>query len=790
MLQVKDSVTDYENVFAVAPTQRVKRMKERFLDLESSASIARARIETRVAKETEGEPAITRRAKTFAAIAREMPIDIYPDELLVGCSSAGPRCTDIPPGANLATIGQGAFGLGYRADIVSTDLSGEEKRELTEEINPYWQKQGRPGRLVHYGHNILNWEKVLGKGFLGIKKDAEDRLAQLDRTDPESHGKALFLEAVILAMEAAAGIGKRYAARARELAEEEQDTTRKAELLKIAEICDRVPANPARTYREGLQASYFAWLMVRWETWSSVGRTDQFLYPYYESDIREGRMTKEEAQELTDCYILKLNHGEGGFQTTNTIGVGGLKADGSDATNDLTYMFIEAMMHTGLTNWFAVLIHSRTPYDLLIKACQLTSLGTGHPQFLNADVGVDQMLARGDSGGPMVTLEDARNAANVGCLELVVPGKDSGYLYVAGHNLALAMELVLTNGARRYGLSTGEKRQMARAGTQRRFSPFDGVETGDPREFASFEDVREAFRRQVVHMRENTQISSIAFEQRIVDYYPCVYESALIEDCIESGVCREDGGAHYNFNTGGTEMGSSDAGDSLAAIKKLVFDEKKISMAELCDALEANFEGYEHIRKMCQEAPKFGNDDDYADEQKAWVVHQWASEFMKLKNLRGGHGSPGGSSMTGYISGGKVVGALPSGRPAGEALAPAGSPSTGKDRNGVTSVLKSMGKVDGTEVLGGLSLTARIDPSVFDGEDGFRRMADLMRTFVDQKVFHIQFNVIASDVLKNAQKKPEEYRDLTVKVAGWNAYFTQLTKEVQDSIIARTEHGL
>ena len=790
MLQANETATDYENVFTIEPTPRIKRMREGFLDLKPSASIARARIETRVAKETEGEPVISRRAKVFATIVREIPIDIYPHELLVGCSSAGPRCTDIPPGADLERLGQGAFGLGYRADIVSTDLSDEEKRELEEEINPYWKEQGRPGRLVHYGHNILNWEKVLKKGFLGIKKDAEERLARLERTDPEDLKKVPFLEGVILVMKAAAGIGKRYAARARELAEKEENATREAELLRIGEICDWVPANPARTFHEALQACYFAWLMVRWETWSSVGRTDQFLYPYYERDIREGRMTKEEAQELTDSFILKLNHGEGGFQTTNTIGVGGLRPDGNDATNDLTYMFIEAMMHTGLTNWFAVLIHSRTPYDLLVKACQLTSLGTGHPQFLNADVGVAQMLARGDTGGPMVTLEDARNAANVGCLELVVPGKDSGYLYVAGHNLALAMDFVMTNGVTRYGSSGNERTRIDRAGVRRRFGSFEGLETGDPREFKSFGEVQEAFRKQVVHMRENTQTSSTAYEQMVIDFYPCVYESALIEDCIENGICREDGGAHYNFNTGGTEMGSSDAADSLAVIKKLVFDEKKITMAELCDALDTNFEGHEHIRKMCQKVPKFGNDEDYVDEQKAWVVHQWASEFIKLKNLRGGHGSPGGSSMTGYITGGKVAGALPSGRLAGEPLAPAGSPSIGKDRNGVTSVLKSMGKVDGTEVLGGLSLTSRIDPSVFKGEDGFRRMADLMRTFVDQKVFHIQFNVLSSDVLKEAQKEPEEYRDLTVKVAGWNAYFVQLTKEVQDSIIGRTEHGI
>jgi formate C-acetyltransferase len=436
-------------------------------------------------------------------------------------------------------------------------------------------------------------------------------------------------------------------------------------------------------------------------------------------------------------------------------------------------MFIEAIMHTRLADpWFAVHVHSKSPDDFLIKIAELTSLGSGHPQFLNSDVMVAQALARGDMGGPMVTLADARASSNVGCLELVIPGKDSGYLYTAGHNLASALELALTNGVRRPdGAKVGE-------------------ETGDARQFKSFEEVREAFRQQVVRMRKDTQISGIAFEQQLVELYPMVYESALIEDCIEKGLCREEGGAHYNFNTGGTEVGSSDAADSLAAIKKLVFDEKKITMAELCDALEANFEGYEDIRKMCQEVPKFGNDDDYVDEQKAWVIHQWATEFIKLKNLRGGHGSPGGSSMAGYIPGGKIVGALPSGRLAGEPLAPAGSPSTGADVNGVTAVLKSMGKVDGVEVHAGLSLTSRLDPAIFQSKDGIKRMADMTRAFVDQKIFHLQLNVVSSDTLKDAQKEPEKYRDLMVKVAGYNAYFTQLSRELQDSIIARTEHGL
>ena len=766
--------TILDSVVTMETTPRVGRLRETFFSIKPSVSIARARIEARIMKETQGEPMITRRAKVFAAMARQMPIDIFPDEPLVGCSSDRPRCHNIAPGAHATVMDGRAKRHGYKTRT-PFGLNDEDMRELEEVLAPYWREQGRVGRVAswHYGHNIHAYEKVLRKGFLGIKQEAEERLARLDLSEPEDFRKVPFLEGVIMAMQAAAETGGRFAARARELADEEEDAARKSGLLKIAEVCEWVPANPARTFYEALQSYHFAYLFLFWEmaphAGYSLGRMDQYLYPYYDRDIREGRITREEAQELIDCYLIKLNQTPG----PAAMGVGGVKADGNDATNELSYMFIEGTMHTRLVYpWIAVLIHSKTPDAFLIRAAELTSLGTGHPQFLNNDVMVAQALARGSMGGPAVTLEDARSAANIGCLELGIPGKDSGYLYIAGHNLASALELVLTNGVRR---SDGMK---------------IGAETGDPRQFKSFEEVQEAFRKQVVHMRNASQVSGNIFEQQIVDLCPTVYESALIDDCIEKGLCREEGGAHYNFNTGGTETGSSDAGDSLAAVKTLVFDHKKITMAQLCDALDADFQGYGDIRKMCLDVPKFGNDDDDADEQKAWVVHQWATEFMKLKNLRGGYGCPGGSSMAAYVPEGKVVGALPSGRRAGEPLAPAGSPSTGKDVSGVTSVLKSMGKVDGTEVLAGLSLTSRIDPAVFDNADGVKRVADMLRTFVDQKIFHLQLNVTSSETLIAAQKDPEDYRDLMIKVAGYNAYFTQLDRELQNTIIARTAHGL
>ena len=787
MVQVANETTVKEpatldRVLTIKPTPRVEKLREAFLSIKPSVSIDRARIETRVMKETEGESVVTRRAKVFAASAREMPIYIYPDQLLAGCIGAKPRCYNIIPGLNTAMRKAGqAYILGLREDLPYDDLSDDEKREL-EELTPYWKEQGRIGKTYHYGHNIHNHQKVLKKGFLGIKKDAEDRLARLNLDDAEDATKVPFLKGVVMAMEAAAEIGTRFAARARELAEKEEDSKRKAELIKIAEVCDWVPANPARTFYEALQSYYISYLLLHWEVIPSMGfsqgRVDQYLYQYYESDIKEGRITKEEAQELIDCYLLGVNY-EG---ESSPITVGGVKANGHDATNELSYVIIEGIMHTRLPSpWLSVLVHSQMPDDLLFKACQLCSLGTGQPQFVNSDIMVAQALARGTMGGPPITLEDARAASPQGCFELVIPGKDSGYLYFRMPNLAACMEFVMTNGKNRP--------HNGNMGTSQRYRAFEGTETGDPRQFKSFEEVQEAFYKQLAWMRRSIQIAGTNNERNIIEFTPTVYESALIDDCIEKGICREEGGAHYNFNNGGAVLASTDAGDSLTAIRKLVFEDKKITMAELCDALDHNFKGYEDIRQMLLETPKFGNDDDYADEQVAWVLHQWMTEFNKVTNLRGGHGCPGGSVMGAYVPEGSVTGALPSGRLAWEPLCDASSPNSGRDVNGPTAVVKSMGKIDHVEILGGVTFNLRIDPAVF-GDGDVARMAALVRTFIDQKIFHMQTNVISSDTLRAAQKEPEEYKDLVVKVAGYNAFYTQLSKPLQDSIIARTEHGL
>lgn len=772
----------FDRFLVSRPTSRIEGLRSAFLKADPKASIDRARIEARVLKETGGQPMVTRRAKVFAAMVREAPIDIYPDELIMGYPGIRRRCSHISPTPQLEvsmeTPRPSHWGtsdsIGFdRPDL--TKFSDEEKRALKEEIFPYWRTRRDWGEALgtrHYGHNIIGYDKVLAKGFLGVKKEAEDRIAGLDLTEPEDIRKIPFLEGVVLSMDAAAGIGKRFADRARELAENEEDTRRKADLLRIADVCDRVPAHPARTFHEAIQTCYFVWLLSIWETphagGQSIGRMDQYLYPYYERELEEGRITEAEAQELIDCCLIKLDYPIYVAHVT----VGGIKPDGNDATNALSYMFIEGMMHTRLRQpYFSVQVHQRMPDDLLIKASQLCALGTGHPQFLNSDVMVSQCFARGESGGPAMTLADARSGAPIGCSEVGIPGKEAGYLHYGGPNLASVMELVMTNGVRR---SDGAK---------------IGIETGDPRQFESFEQVRQAFREQVAFIRRNCQISGSANEQNVIDLYPTPYESALLEDCIEKAMSREDGGTHYNFNTGSVKHGSTDAGDSLAAIKKLVFEDKAVTMSELCDALDSNFEGHEQLQQMLEKVPKFGNDDDNADEQAAWVLHQWVDEFTKMKNLRGGHCSPGGSPMFAYIPMGKAVGALPSGRRAGQPLCDGSSPSAGRDHKGPTAVLKSMGKIDNIEITGGLILNMRLDPAVFEDGD-VSRLASLLRTFVDQKIYHIQINVVSTDTLKAAQEEPEKYRNLMVKVAGYNAFFTQLGKQFQDSIIARTAHGL
>jgi len=788
--------------FTIKPTQRVEILRQRYLNILNKVVIDIARNRTQSRKETEGEPLVTRRAKSFAAIVKGVPTNIYPDELFVGWLFSEPRGTEIP----FYSIPYTAFGLEKELDTLSTRtvdpflIDDEDKKTLREEIYPYWREHNYVPTIppeakklgIQYAipspkvdHYVVNYPKVLKKGLLGIKRDAEERLDRLNLMDSEEVKMVPFLEGVILAFEAAAEIGKRFAIKAKSMAEVEEDGKRKAELLKITEICENVPANPASSFYEALQSVWFIHMMLGWELsfhgGISLGRADQYLYPFYEKDIREGKITKEQAQELIDCWFMRFSQSfglwtKGGFISQYTPGhhldIGGLRADGSDASNELSYMFIEAIMHTpGMVEpAIGLLVHSKTPDDLLIKACKLTSVGSGNPQYINHDVLVNNLLGRGATvGGRPVTLAMARQFGGcVGCHEPSLHTMEGGWAVNQSQLLASTMELVMTNGWSRI---FGKRR---------------GLETGDPTQFKSFEDVRDAFRKQVVFEMKRGAIASNLGEQLL---QPTIFTSALTEDCIENGKCREEGGARYSLGAV-TTLGTVDAGNSLAAIKKLVFDDKKITMDQMCQAIESNFEGFEDIQKMCLDAPKFGNDDDYADEQVVWVSHLVATEAMKYKTTYGGTKYAYQVPMSSYVPHGLMVGALPSGRKSGAPVSDGVSPTTGSDINGPTAVIKSVGKINNAELSLGQSLNMKLDPIIFESDDGIKRLANLIRVFVDQKVDHIQINVVSVETLKAAQKEPEKYKDLVVKVAGYNARFVDLHKLVQDSIIARTEHGL
>lgn len=808
--------TTQEGVFTMKPSTRVERLKEALLRTKPLVEIDHARIYTRVMKETEGEPMVLRRAKAFSAVVREMPIHVVPGELFAGYVNATWAGHQVAAERGTSVL----RALDYMLEKGRT-LSEEDDRELREDILPYWS--GPEGKAPspqsfeaipflnsenqyelfygsrrmagQFGHLIINYEKVLTEGFLGVKKNAEERLTRLDPTDPEELRKVPFLHGVVLAMDAAAEMGPRFAAEARRLAKDEADAGKKAELLNLAEVCDQVPAQPARTFHEALQSAWFAYILQHWEAPTNQGyaiaRSDQYLYPYYRKSIDEGEITRAEAQELIDCWLLRFNvpdwtsdFDEGhqsiiGDPSSRAIGgmkgchltVGGYKADGSDGTNELSYMFIEGMMHLGLPEpYFSVQVHSRTPDELLIKACQLSSLGAGHPQFENADVLVPGIVTRA-TGGPPITMEDARGFASVGCQEPMLSGLDglnpSGII-----NGALALELALNNGVGRL--------------TQKNLGP----ETGDPRQFTSFEEILDAYQKQIAWLTQRAGLVSNIRELNIAEKHPTVYISALIEDCIENGKCREEGGARYNAGPGLYAIGLPDNADSLAAIKRLVFEEKRLTMTQLCDALDSNFEGHEDVHKMCLESPKYGNDIDYVDELMVWLAREWAAECRKQKNTRGGGGVPGMQAYVAHIPYGRAVGALPSGRLAGRPISDGASPCPGSDTEGPTAVMKSLSKVNGFEQNMTNILNMTLNPSVFRNDEGVKKLADLMRTFVDEKIQEVQFNVISPDTLRAAQKQPDKYQGLSVKVAGYSAFFTQLSKELQEAIISRTDHGL
>jgi len=782
---------------------RVARLLSK-LAKEPKISIKRAEILTEYYKHAGPEPEIIKRAKAFRMLLETYPISIDPDELIVGKAAEEPRAALLFPEYSVKWILEELDMFDKRE--VDRFRIDEKDKERLREILPYWMGKTLedkvsiilPERVKDIStesasiiafrsrsksglaHAAPNYEKVLKLGINGIRDEIEAKIKRLDLTNPDDLEKKIFYDACLIVCDAIIEFSKRYAEKAKELAQKEENRERRAELEKIAQICNQVPANPARTFHEALQSVWFIYLCFRLfengNSWS-FGRFDQYMYPYYKKDLDNNEISVEDAKELLQCFFIKCSEVGGklydlknaqlyaGNPYGETITLGGIKEDGEDAVNELSYLCLDAIAELKLPHpEIAVRIHNKTPDEFLLKVCEVIKLGCGFPKLFNDEVIIQSLLSQG------VPLEDARNYCIIGCVEPEVPHKTNGWHNAGLINLAKCLELALNDGVCRL-----TKKQL-------------GPRTGDPRLFSSFEDVLRAFKLQLEYFIRQLVIAVNICDKAHMSFDPQPLASILIDDCLDKGLDWVRGGAHYNW-TGIQGIGFANVVDSLAAIKKLVFEDKKITMHELIEALDNNFEGRDHLRSMLLDAPKYGNDDDYVDMIGNVIVRMLYNIVKRFKNPRGGCYRIGLYGLTSNIPFGKVVGALPDGRKACEPLADNISPMRGRDRQGPTAVFKSVAKLDLARVQNGALLNVKLSPWILRTQDDVTKLASLIRAYFDLGGFHVQFNVISKEVLIDAQKHPEKYPNLLVRVSGYCAYFVELSKEVQDDIIARTEHG-
>lgn len=633
------------------------------------------------------------------------------------------------------------------------------------------------------GVSISNYNKAVTKGLNSIIQEAKDRYQALD-IKLENKEKFDFYESVVIELEAIVRYAKRYSVLAKELAEKETDADKKANLLELAEICEHVPGEPARTFREALQSHYFVHLALELEQVGcgvSQGFLGQELEPFYQKDKAEGRINAEQATYLLENFFIKLNdisyyYGQrmdvsNSGDTAQTISIGGYTPDGRDATGEVDYLILEAQQQLQLPQPpLALIYHDKLKPEFINKAFELVKTGLGMPQFMNANVLIQRSLDAYSRYG--ATIEDARRTCVYGCVSTAIPGK-TAYLMESSHNIVKAVELVINNGV---DPLTGYQ---------------VGVKTGEFTEFKTFEEVYDAFVKQTERSIYLAHKTSEIYLYLCSKFLQLPFRSALTDGCIESGIDMWNDGAQFSatafiFNTG------IDAANSLAAIKKLVFDEKKITLAQLREAIAADFEGYEIIQKQLQKAPKHGNNDEYAEEIARRVYATVFDAFQKAGgSYFGKYAKPDAYSKSGYNYYGQLTGALPNGRKSKLVLTDGSVSATpGTDVKGPSVLVSSAAQALDAVKFDSGHLNVKLNPVQFRSEEGNQALLALIKGYFDQNGNHIQFNCVDAEVLKDAKLHPENHRDLVVRVAGFSAFFTRLHPSVQDEIIARTEHTL
>jgi formate C-acetyltransferase len=782
-------------------TERVARLSEQSRDAVPTLSTERAELLTEFYERSRrtASPAVER-ALAFEYLMERKSICINEDELIVGEKGPAPKAAPTYPELCCHTLDDLEI-LDSREKIAFAVSDGARKT-YEETIIPFWQGRSMrdfifremtdawkdaydAGVFTEFmeqrspGHTVLD-DKIYHRGMLDFKREIDEHLRSLDYlTDPQAYDRQDELKAMRICADALIRFAERHAARARQLAADERDPRRKQELERIAEVCTRVPAHAPRDFWEALQYYWLVHLGVTTELnpWDAFcpGHLDQHLYPFYKKDTETGALTREAAAELLQCLWIKFDNQPAPpkvgitAQESSTytdfvqINLGGLRPDGSDGSNELSHMMLDviATMRQVQPNP-SVQISKKSPAWFLEHAARVIREGMGKPDLFNCDLIVQELIRQGK------TVEDARAGGTSGCVETGAFGKES-YILTGYFNMPKVLEITLNN-----GLDPESGKQI-------------GLSTGDPASFETFDELFEAYRRQLRHFIDIKIRGNNVIERLYARYLPAPFLSLLTDDCIATGMDYHEGGARYNTNyIQGVGLGTMS--DALTAIKYHAFDEQTLSMEGLLTALRDNFDGQERLRQLLlNRTPKYGNDDDYADSVMVDVFEAYFDAIDGRPTPRGGTYRVNMLPTTVHVYFGSVVGATPDGRRAGAPLSEGISPVQGADRKGPTAVLKSVTKMDHART-GGTLLNQKFAPRLLETEDGLQKLVHLIRAYFKMDGHHVQFNVIDAATLRAAQANPGQYRDLIVRVAGYSDHFCGLSKALQDEIIARTEH--
>ncbi|GAK53162.1 pyruvate formate-lyase [Candidatus Moduliflexus flocculans] len=783
-------------------TERIRQLREKSVTTKPYISPERALLMTEFYQSDRAQEVSTpvKRALSFAYLMERKTICINEGELIVGERGPAPLATPTYPEICIHSL-QDLEIINSRPKV-SFAVDDETRRLYEERLIPYWQGKSLRDKIFENmtdawkaaynagiftefqeqrapGHTVLG-KKIYSQGMLDMKQEIRAAIDALDfLNDPDAYDKREELKAMEIAADALITFARRHAEKLRELAAQEREPQRKQELEQMAANCEHVPAHAPTTFWQALQYYWFVHLGVVTELnpWDSFnpGRLDQHLLPFYQRECAAGLLTEEWARELLQSFWIKFNHHPSPpkmgvtAKESNTytdfalINVGGVKEDGADAVNDLSYLILDVIEEMRILQPSSMIqLSKKNPDRFLKRALKIVKTGFGQPSIFNTDSIVQELVRQGK------TVEDARNGGCSGCVESGAFGTEA-YILTGYFNLPKILEITLNNGI---DPRTGEK---------------IGISTGDPLSFETFDELLDAYRKQVQHFADIKIEGNNIIDRLYARYMPVPFLSLLIDDCIANGKDYLDGGARYNTSyIQGVGLGSIT--DALAAIKYHVFDQKTVSFNELLGALKANFDGHDGLRDaLLHQTPKYGNDDDYADDIMKSVFQMYYDAINGRPTTRGGTYRINLLPTTCHVYFGSITGATPDGRKAAEPVSEGISPVQGADRHGPTSVIKSAAKMDHIKT-GGTLLNQKFAPSFLATDDGINQVAHLVRSYFKMDGHHIQFNVVSAATLREAQRQPERHRDLIVRVAGYSDYFVDLTEELQNEIILRTEH--